>query len=49
VKGQKTLPRNLTKAKATISVLGGSADLFGNSGGLGGLFGGLGGAGGGGF
>lgn len=49
VKGNKTLPRNLTKAKANISGLGGLAGLFGNSGGLGGLLGGLGGAGGGGF
>jgi hypothetical protein len=49
VKGKKTLPRNLTKAKANISGLGGLTSLLGNSGGLGGLFGGLGGTGGGGF
>ncbi|MFD0696615.1 hypothetical protein ACFQZT_21370 [Paenibacillus sp. GCM10027628] len=48
VKGNKTLPRNLTKAEANISGLGGLAGLFGNSGGLGGLLGGLGGTGGGG-
>jgi hypothetical protein len=49
VKGDKTLPRNSSKAKAKISGLGGLASLLGNSGGLGGLFGGLGGTGSGGF
>jgi hypothetical protein len=49
LKGKKTLPRNLTKAKANISGLGGLASMLGNSGGLGGLFSGLGGTGSGGL
>ncbi|WP_216855569.1 hypothetical protein [Paenibacillus alba] len=45
VKGQKKLPKNSSKAKASISGLGGLLSMFGGggSGGLGGLLGGLGG------